>query len=110
MDTSGLVTPNAKAASVAAELNKLIDQRDGLVAQLRDSERAARFGADAVEQARQTLTTVERRRLIGEAAEAEAHKAEAALQRARATSAEPWGERIEATRMAIRDVERELGS
>jgi uncharacterized coiled-coil DUF342 family protein len=110
METDGLVTPDAKPDTAAATLNGVIEQRDALVAQLRDSERAQRFGTDAVEQARQALTTVERRRLIGEATEAETRKAEAALEKAKAASREPWGERIEATRMALRDVEREIGT
>jgi hypothetical protein len=55
----------------------LIDRRDALVAQLRDGERAARFGADAVGKARQELTAVERARLAGEATPAQARKAEA---------------------------------
>jgi hypothetical protein len=109
MDTDALVSPNAAAGSAAAELNELINKRTELMAQLRDSERSARFGSEAVGQAREALTTAERRRLVGEVGASETRKAEAALANTRAASQEPWGERVEAARLALRDVDHQVG-
>jgi hypothetical protein len=110
MHTDALFTPDAADGSAAAELNGLIAKRTALGARLRDAERAQDFGSDAVEKARQALVDVERHRLTGEASEADTRKAEAALDKAQAASREPWGERIEATRMAVRDVDRAGGA
>jgi hypothetical protein len=90
------------------ELDRLIDRRAELATEVAAAERSERVGAEGVRAARERLTEVERRRLGGEDVGAERRKAEAALAKAEAESREPWRERAEAARRAVRDVDREI--
>jgi hypothetical protein len=92
------------------ELDRLLGRRDELAAEVEAAERSERFGADNVREAREKLTDVERRRMAGEDVAAEARKAEAALAKAQASSAEPWRERAEGGRRAVRDVDHEIAT
>jgi hypothetical protein len=111
MDTESLVSPNARAGSAAAEFNALIGQRAELVKQIANGERAARFGSTGAQEARAALIALERRAAGGEEVSAgERRKGEQRLKEAQAASQEPWGQRIEASRLALRDVDREVGT
>jgi hypothetical protein len=111
LPTDALRTPGAAAGSVAEAVNCLQDRRGELAARVAYAERRLTFASSDAVDARDALTRLERRRLGGEdVSDAETRKAEKRLTDAQATSREPWAERAQAARSAVRDTEREIAA
>jgi chorismate mutase len=91
-------TPTAEAMA------RLVDQRDRATARVDELEREARAAGEGLTTARAAL--VESERHHGRAAER--RQLEQALAEAKATAEQPWPERVEGARQAVRDADREL--
>jgi chromosome segregation ATPase len=91
-------TPTAEAMA------RIVDQRDRTSARVDELEREARAAGEGLTAARAAL--VESERQGGRAAQR--RQLEQALAEAKAKASEPWAERIEGARQAVRDADRKL--
>jgi hypothetical protein len=96
--SASMSTPTAEAMA------RLLDRRAPATARVDELEGEARAAGEGLTAARAAL--VESERQGGRAAER--RQLEQALTEAKATAEQPWAERIEGARQAVRDADREL--
>jgi hypothetical protein len=96
-------------SSAAEKLAELTQARDRAAARVDELESEQRAATQAAAEASAALADLERRALGGEKVSAAGRReAEDALARARAEAEQPWGERVEGCRAAVRDAHQRV--
>lgn len=110
MPTASLKFAAPRSAEAHA-LNDMLDHRAELASAARDAENAPHVAAQETQRASAELAALERRRHNGDdVPEAELKAAEKALATARAKTGQPWTERAQGARAALRDADVEIGA
>jgi hypothetical protein len=106
LDARTLAFPAPRGAE-ANELNRLLTRRMELVTKVDELERRQRSSHQDAAEASSALEQLERRAFAGEkVTDVQRKRAEDALDKARRTEREPWGERARAAEQAVRDADQ----